>query len=375
MEQEMDKTLATIEQYYVVLDKLQKAIDNGRWQGMDVVIEVGKFEHDQCISRISWNNDRTDFVFSGSRMGTCILGSRIWDEVVYTLLIEILGERYNGCQLKEVCQDMAEFNENYMFAWLDAEYLAKRYLTGTDYEHYERNPDIEIDEYGVMYNTRTNTLLKFVNNDIREYWVKDGTKTINQNTIDKLPFLHTIVFPSSLLEIPMSFYKCDNLARIVITGRNCKIWGAPNNLSAKCKVFIPENYEEERYVLGNVYVYDSELLDKGIITSKTSGLTFRQLKCQLDEIDEKYLDCEVRIWDNGEILDSVEFITKYDIPNEQDVYSDQFDDFSDLLGDILTTENSFGIFKNNPAHSSWLSHKGEPYFLLSENFYPMNGKD
>lgn len=252
--------------YFRILEKLESAIDSGRWDGMSLEIDKTNFERDSEVKI-----HRKDFCLYFS-----LLGSGEYCRIIpHCLDCSPLDE--SGDELFDMLTNSLDVNsietpedaERALFAYIDAEYQSKRYLTGIYYEHYELNPDLEVDEYGVLYNTRSKTIVKCLNENLETYWVKAGTKHIMDGVFANHKYLTTIVLPETIHFLHSGALRgCNNLQKVVLLGQTI-LEGWPFVDAPRCVLYL-QSYELDiykQYNFKNTRILDKEKIKHGIIAA------------------------------------------------------------------------------------------------------------
>lgn len=296
-------------QYFQILEKFEAAIESGRWEGMSLEIDRTNFERGSSVKI-----HREDFCLYFS-----FWGSRIFPEE-YSPLDESGEELFNILTdgMDVIAIRTPEDGERALFAYIDAEYQSKRYLTGKDYEHYELNPDLEVDEYGVIYNNRSKTIVKCLNENLETYWVKDGTKRINNSVFANHEHLSTIVLPETISYIHSDvLLGCKKLQKVVLLGQTH--WdGWP---VAGCKLYL-QNYDLDFYYRSNTLIFDKEKIKQGIIAAANSGFTYRDLLAYLQGMSDDELGEPVSILTPDNWMDGLVGIhTRDDKPQKESLFS------------------------------------------------------
>lgn len=309
----MDKFEEYQRHYFQILEKLEAANKSGRWEGMSFVIDRTNFERDSSV-KIHREDFCLYFSFLGDRIVPHCLGESPLDESGE----EIFDILTNGIDVNAI--RTPEDAERALFAYIDAEYQSKRYLTGKDYEHYELNPDLEVDEYGVIYNNRSKTIVKCLNENLETYWVKDGTKRINNYVFANHEHLSTIVMPETISYIYSDvLLGCKKLQKVVLLGQT--LWyGWP---VAGCKLYL-QNYDLDFYKDNrfNTLIFDKEKIKQGIIAAANSGFTYRDLLAYLQGMSDDELGEPVSILTPDNWMDGLVGIhTRDDKPQKESLFS------------------------------------------------------
>lgn len=299
-------------QYFIA--NLEKRINEGAWSGMIKNYEgcAPGSEYGGTGLAISLENMEEEVL-------VVYLPNRICDDSIASERKPEYRDAYNvhiskiDCFLRNVIGEQMEYIEEQVgseaelcdrvFKTLDLLYETKKYLTGSDFSKYELNSDIEIDEYGVLYYKPKKLLLRCINPYIEEYWVKEGTLSINDNAFKDLEHLKTLVLPESLNYIAYNgISNCKVLQTLVIKSldlnlNHCNIC---RSLEEPLTILGPEEFDKNNISMTcyQYYIFDARKMKRNVISPKNDNCTYRELKQWLETLSEEQLDEKIYVRSN-----------------------------------------------------------------------------
>lgn len=271
---------------------LDKRVAEGAWSGMFK-------NYEWCLHTPN---------YGGAGLAICLENMKEEMLVVHLPAIADSVDRYYTCFSKEDSLDryfigqQMEYIEDKVktedelcervFKALDLLYETKKHLTGSDFCKYELNPDIEIDEYGVLYHKPSKTLLRCLNPDIEEYWAKEGTRSINHEAFKGLEKFKILVLPESLSDIDYGgITNCNALQVLVLQSLELELLDATINNPKKDEpllLLVPEGHEKVFMSSGySRYFLDREKIKRNIISPKDDNCSYRELKLWIETLTSK----------------------------------------------------------------------------------------